>query len=485
LTLAHSEHYPVDYRVLHLGLAAAGRIARSVTTALTVLPLIATPLLAGELAKLKSYNAGIAESSISGISSGAFMAVQFATAWSSVIKGVGVVAGGPFWCATADAEDVVSGYAGPLFNAMGSCMQGPPADLTRFIAKADAKANAGEIDPTRHMRRQKVYIFHGYNDTVVAKSVTDSTADFYRHYLGDAGNGNLYYQTALGAGHSLVVLQQARTAGLNNCNDNEDPYIDQCGYDQAGIMLQYFYGALRPPNRDRLSGKIIAFDQSIYSQPDGTGSLSLSDTGYVFVPAACAAGERCRVHIVLHGCKQDVDEIGRRFIDDTGYNAWADTNQIIVLYPQTKSSWYLPLNPQACWDWWGYISHDDHYVTQAGEQIRTIKAMLDALTAAVKPIPTPGPGQGGAPEQLTVVDTSDTGAALAWTPVDEAIAYHVWRAAAGGTFELVGQVIGPSFGDSGLVPRSSYQWRVAAVVQGVDGPSSAVATATTLASPQP
>jgi hypothetical protein len=59
---------------------------------------------------LKSYNAAIDETSISGISSGAFMAVQFATAWSSVIKGVGVVAGGPFYCAQASAADFFNGY---------------------------------------------------------------------------------------------------------------------------------------------------------------------------------------------------------------------------------------------------------------------------------------------------------------------------------------------------------------------------------------
>src|SRR5499427_8695710 len=69
--------------------------------------------------KLAAYNAAIGESSISGISSGGFMAVQFATAWSSVIRGVGVIAGGPYWCANADADDIVSGYTLPVLNATG------------------------------------------------------------------------------------------------------------------------------------------------------------------------------------------------------------------------------------------------------------------------------------------------------------------------------------------------------------------------------
>src|SRR6478735_11530815 len=71
--------------------------------------------------KLAGYNAAIGESSISGISSGAFMAVQFATAWSSVVKGVGIVAGGPYWCAKADADDVINGFTLPTMTATGPC----------------------------------------------------------------------------------------------------------------------------------------------------------------------------------------------------------------------------------------------------------------------------------------------------------------------------------------------------------------------------
>jgi hypothetical protein len=45
--------------------------------------------VAAEPIALRSYNAPVGESSISGVSSGAFMAVEFGTAWSSIINGVG------------------------------------------------------------------------------------------------------------------------------------------------------------------------------------------------------------------------------------------------------------------------------------------------------------------------------------------------------------------------------------------------------------
>ena len=55
----------------------------------------------------------IKESSISGISSGAFMAVQFGVSWSSIVKGVGVIAGGPYYCAQGTATDGILGNSAP------------------------------------------------------------------------------------------------------------------------------------------------------------------------------------------------------------------------------------------------------------------------------------------------------------------------------------------------------------------------------------
>jgi poly(3-hydroxybutyrate) depolymerase len=453
------------------------------TVVLGCMAIVAGPARAEE--RLTGFNADIRESSVSGISSGAFMAVQFATAWSSVIKGVGVVAGGPYWCAKADADDFMNGYTLPIMNATGPCMSGPPTELGSSFAKADAKSASGDIDSLQFVSRQKVYVFHGYNDAVVAKSVTDAAADFYRHYLGEPNRGNLFYQTTIGAGHSLVIAQDPPKAGLNDCADNAVPYIDRCGYDQVGIILQHIYGALNAPNRGPLTGALWRFDQSAYTSPHDPGSLSLGNTGYVFVPKECEDGAACRVHIALHGCKQDSGEIDRRYMDDTGYNAWADTNRLIVLYPQTASSSFAPFNPQACWDWWSYVNHEDSYVTKSGAQIRTIKAMLDALTARAVPAATPATVAGEAPASLKVIDTSDSSADLAWSPQAGTTAYRVRRAGADGQFAAVADVAGPSFADSGLKPATPYRWRVSAVVNGREGPASGEATATTRPVPAP
>ena len=427
---------------------------------------------------LARYNADIAQTSISGISSGAFMAIQFATAWSSIIRGVGVVAGGPYWCARASADDIVLNPLALMAN-VNACMNGPPGTISPLVVKADAGAAAGDIDPTSNIARQKIYLFHGYNDTVVARSVTDAAADFYLHYLGVANAGNLYYQSAIGAGHSFVV----RADDSQGCILNKTPYIDPCGYDQAGILLQHIYGSLKHPTPGAPTGSLIAFDQSSYAQYGLPGASSLADTGFVYVPKDCSGGAACRVHVALHGCLQDSDEIGKRFVETAGYNEWADANRVIVLYPQTVVSNALPFNPQACWDWWGYADMNDRYVTKTGAQIMAIKAMLDALTTPNAPAPTSPSSSGGAPDNMTITDLSDTSADIVWAPVTGATAYRVSRAGENGVFAAIGDVAAPGFGDSGLMPHSSYRWHVATVLNGVEGPPSADVVATTRTTP--
>ena len=363
-------------------------VTRNASRCLAVIAtlLAAMPALAADLAALPPLNAPIGDSSVSGLSSGAFLAVQFGTAWSSIIKGVGVVAGGPFEC----AQNSVVGT--------GPCMHGPPPPLHFFTDTATEKAASGEIDATANLARQQIYVFNGTKDTTVKRAVTDETAEFYRHFLGEEGaKTHLLYDHTLDAGHAFVVPETAATAGLNDCATSDPPFINRCGdYDQAGVILRHIYGALNAPSRpDALAGSVKSFEQKKYTAPKSPEDLSLGDEGFVFVPKDCAdaAASPCRVHMVLHGCLQNSGAIGRKLVDKGGFNAWADTNRIIVLYPQTiKLTTSTTLNPNACWDWWGYLMQDRGYFTKSGAQIKALKAMLDDVTAGSRPA---APGGGG------------------------------------------------------------------------------------------
>ncbi len=147
-------------------------------------------------------------------------------------------------------------------------MNGPLPDVSPFIGKADANATAGEIDPLKFLRRQKVYVFHGYNDTVVARDGHRRGGRLLSPLSRRCQRGNLFYQTAVGAGHSLVVVQDSPNDGLNECKKSETPFIDACRYDQAGVILQHIYGPLNKPGPGPLTGTVKPFDQSLYTGSD-------------------------------------------------------------------------------------------------------------------------------------------------------------------------------------------------------------------------
>jgi poly(3-hydroxybutyrate) depolymerase len=150
------------------------------------------------------------------------MAVQLATAFSSIIKGVGVIAGGPFGCAF-----------GSLNNAVSTCMTGSPRpDVDALLAQAAKLAGTRDIDPLSGLARQKIYVFHGYNDRIVAPAVTDATVEFYRRSFGPGADANIFYQTAIEAGHSQVT-----NAYGGACDMNAAPFLNNCSYDQAGIII--------------------------------------------------------------------------------------------------------------------------------------------------------------------------------------------------------------------------------------------------------
>ena len=153
------------------------------------------------------------------------------------------------------------------------------------------------------------------------------------------------------AGHAMVT----EDAGNKDCGVTRDPYINDCDYDAAGELLTHLLGPLKPPAK---AGPLREFDQ-----------------GFVYVPKDCEK-TRCHVHVAFHGCRQGASEVGDRFAREAGYNRWAETNRLIVLYPQVKASFW---NPRGCWDWWGYTG--SAYATKDGAQIRAVRAMLERLSA--------------------------------------------------------------------------------------------------------
>ena len=317
---------------------------------------------------------------VSGVSSGAYMAVQFQVAYSGSVRGAGVVAGGPYYCAQ-----------GSLRRALGNCMtpsgDHPPPTAGETLTSVGQLAEAGRIDPAANLHDDRVWLLSGGNDRTVLPAVMDALAAFYRTVLPAAA---ISYVKVPEAGHAMVSVADPQA---NPCPTTAAPFINRCqDFDAAGRLLTHLLGHLQPP-ADPPRGQVIAFHQRPFVAGRAIDA-SLADEGYAFVPANCRKGG-CRIHVAFHGCLQNAGEIGRRFVDGGGYNGWAASNGIVVLYPQTVrryglawGSWRWQFNPKGCWDWWGYTGADYH--TRDGAQMRAVRAMIETLGMPPQPVQSAG-----------------------------------------------------------------------------------------------
>ncbi|RUO28026.1 polyhydroxybutyrate depolymerase [Aliidiomarina sedimenti] len=292
---------------------------------------------------------------VSGLSSGAYMAQQFHFAHSERVRGAALVAGGPYDCAQ-----------GSLATALSQCMGNGtnPPDSEQLLALIRQRAEQRTIQPLENLRQDQVWLFRGERDNTVGDAIFNRAHDIYQQFVEPA---NIEQITRAETGHLWPTL----TSG-GDCAGSESPYLGNCNYDAAGELLAALYGYLHEPGSGERA--LVTFDQQMAG---GRFADSLADEGYLYVPEECAQGQACSLHISFHGCNQHSAAVGDRFARESGLNRWADSNRLVILYPQVRPSTTEPMNPQGCWDWWGYTGAD--YATLDGLQIEAVLKMINRM----------------------------------------------------------------------------------------------------------
>jgi poly(3-hydroxybutyrate) depolymerase len=295
---------------------------------------------------------------VSGISAGGYMAVQFHVAHSALVRGAGIVAAGPYFCAEAS-----------LRHALGRCMQGDEEIPTARLLETTSQLGLdGAIDPIAGLADDRVWIFHGAADPIVRAPVVDALEAYYRALVSPEQVARVEHPQA---GHTFPT----RAAAAPDCAASESPFVGNCGFDGARALLEHLHGTLADGSEPRPDG-LVQFDQRPYAA--ASGSAALADQGWLYVPADCKAGaaDACRLHVVFHGCKQGASFVGDQFVRRAGYLEIAESNRVVLLFPQIEPS-FQPLNPNGCWDWWGY--EGEAYATQSGPQVRAVRSMIADL----------------------------------------------------------------------------------------------------------
>jgi poly(3-hydroxybutyrate) depolymerase len=310
-------------------------------------------------------------SSVSGLSSGAYMAGQIQLAHSKDIIGAGIVAGGPFACAETASSQLFPYWPIVIWQnasqATNACMKvswGVP-DAEKLAKRAKELAAEGKIDALSGLADDKVYLFSGNEDQTVQRPVVEAAKRFYAAAGVPEASVTLVERQG---GHAFLTETGGTACGLS-----KEPYVSDCDYDQARAILGWIYG---PPLADPSpspTGKFMVFDQAPFGQGEANG---LAKEGVVYVPADCESQPGCRLHIALHGCEQARETVGDAFIKGSGFAGYADTNRLVILFPQVAASL---VNPHGCWDWWGYS--DIAYLGKDAPQIAAIWAMAEHLAA--------------------------------------------------------------------------------------------------------
>jgi poly(3-hydroxybutyrate) depolymerase len=323
---------------------------------------------ANQVPKLGTYSIQGNRIFVAGISSGGAMAVQLQVAYSGGFKGGAIYAGLPYYC----AKDNPGGVATCSFSS-------PAIDVADLVKITKSWAHRELIDPVQNLQGQPIYLWSGLFDTTVNQAAMNALQSYYQ----DLGADVFRYDKDFGAGHGWespygpIQCGLAVSPFINVCYDqNEVPppfdWFPQV-YDSEEVWLNQLVGPLKPKNDGTLTGSVLPFDQSEFAAGGRAASISMANKGYVFVPQACVRGAACGLILALHGCLQHYGAIGRSFIDDSGINQWADTNNLVVLYPQTIAS--TANLGTGCWDWWGYLNDPD-YAQKSGPQMKALYSMV-------------------------------------------------------------------------------------------------------------
>ncbi len=295
-----------------------------------------------------NFNVDPGRVSASGISAGAYMAGQLHVAHSARIRGAGLIAGGPYGCAQNS-----------LATALETCTKDGTPDVDELLAALGQAADAGAVDDLANLEGSPVWLFRSPTDPLVGQALLEATAAHYR-----ALGADLMIVDDVEAAHGVPTLDTGA-----ECATFEAPYLNACDYDAAGRILAAIHGELEP--RGEAVGELLTVTVP------GAGDTGLLPDAFLYVPADCAAGVSCGLHVFFHGCSQSSELVGDAVARGAGFNEWAETNRFLVLYPQVKGSKIAPMNPLGCFDWWGYT--DERYATRDGAQIRAITGLLESL----------------------------------------------------------------------------------------------------------
>jgi hypothetical protein len=307
---------------------------------------------------LGAYNVDPSQVSVSGQGSGAHMAIQIGIAHSSRIMGVGAFSPLAYDC----------NRRGTAYNYL--CAAVGTSEVPG-LAESMRNLSGREIDAVENLARQRIYAFAGVNDSGRWMSRAEKAVTLYKQFVPSL---NIRYDDALQAGDTLPTnFDHPLSSSMAwNCATFTAP-LANCGFDGAGAMLNWIYGPLNPRTDAQPDGALLAIDQGEFV----ARNRGMDEVAFLYVPKTCASGATCRLHVFLHACAQSFyQRKDTLFADYSGHTRWAETNGIVILFPQTYAD---NVYEDGCWD--TFERYDEQFDQKGGTQIEAVMAMVARITS--------------------------------------------------------------------------------------------------------
>ncbi|CAE8615272.1 unnamed protein product [Polarella glacialis] len=323
--------------------------------------------------------------SVGGLSSGADFAVQFQVAFSETVTGAAIFAGQPYRCATQRFPTDILVALSPEVPVCEGCPAGKTleydhckhnasvVEVQLLKTVAQNYASQGLIDNITHLERARVYFYRGTKDNHYGQGSVAKTRDFFAEFVPAS---QLLLKNDIPSGHAYPL------PGSSPWPCGTWPVIDlpfqNCDYDGPGAALQHIYGGvLAPPAGEASLSALKWFDQEpFYGDEDITG---LARWGLVYVPTSCesASNRACDLFVSFHGCGFTVPGTFELLVTELNFNAWAETNHIVVLYPHLASHGSTTEQQDGCWNVYGQTG--DTYATRDAPQMRAARQMVEQV----------------------------------------------------------------------------------------------------------
>lgn len=305
---------------------------------------------------------------LSGFSSGGSFAQQVYLSYSSLIHGIAVFSHTYYRCGPVTTSQLEYDTA---CTRLGNRHISQLYDPNNALNDIQNYYSQRLIENPANLLNKPLYVYAGTRNWLFTADMSLRILQVFEPYIRNPKVIRTVVQDA------NLTLPTAR-ADYPPCNGPPNSLqLSNCGLSGPLDSLQFLLGesAIRQPATEIQLEPLLTFDQSEFFYGANGGRYDMDSVGYLYIPRLCRSNQvDCLLHFYFHGCSVGRQYVGEGHVRNSGYLEVAETNGIIMVFPQAVAS---AENDIGCWDTYGFTG--PLYATQRGSQVTAVRNMISRI----------------------------------------------------------------------------------------------------------